>query len=197
MTGLKIIDDPVALSFFLTEALYAVKESAPAQPVQQGQPAPAPIQPGQQEEPGPTRADHPASSKVKEEPEVYHYLGENRRFVLVLVNYPDEKHVPEVEKTYLLKVLGAVKLGLDDVAILNYAHYPRRNFAELKAFFAFNYLLLFGVSPHSLQLPGPILPYHLGLVEGVKILAADSTETFRPDNARKKALWEELKKTFS
>src|SRR5690606_41855011 len=79
----------------------------------------------------------------------------------------------------------------------SYAHYPRRNFAELKAFFAFNYLLLFGVSPHSLQLPGPILPYHLGLVEGVKILAADSTETFRPDNARKKALWEELKKTFS
>src|SRR5690606_32574344 len=100
MTGLKIIDDPAALSFFLTEALYAVKESAPAQPVQQGQPAPAPIQPGQRGKPEPTPADHPASSKVKEEPEVYHYLGENRRFVLVLVNYPDEKHLPEVEKAY-------------------------------------------------------------------------------------------------
>src|SRR5690606_40957196 len=87
MTGLKIIDDPAALSFFLTEALYAVKE-------------PAPVQPGQRGKPEPTPADHPASSKVKEEPEVYHYLGENRRFVLVLVNYPDEKHLPEVEKAY-------------------------------------------------------------------------------------------------
>src|SRR5690606_41840808 len=83
----KSIAGTAAPSSSLTEALNAATEPAPVQPRQRGKPEPTP-------------ADHPASSKVKEEPEVYHCLGENRRFVLVLENYPDEKHLPEVEKAY-------------------------------------------------------------------------------------------------
>src|SRR3546814_9233253 len=88
--------------------------------------------------------------------------------------------LPTEEKDYLEKILGAVRLNLEDVALLNYARYTDRKYAELKDFFAFGTLLLFGVSPHALQVPGPVLPYHLGLVEEVRILATDGTEVFRP-----------------
>lgn len=168
------------LAYLFNEDLYAVETPAKALTATKNPP-------------------EPAVSQLNAEPareEVFHYLGDNRRFVLVLVNYPDEKFLPEAEQAYLFKVLSAVNLQLDDVAILNYARYSDRKFRELKDFFAFNYLLLFGVSPQQLSLPGPILPYHLGLVDGVKVLAADPTEQFRPDNAKKKLLWGELQKTF-
>src|SRR3546814_17655017 len=102
--------------------------------------------------------------------------------------------LPTEEKDYLEKILGAVRLNLEDVALLNYARYTDRKYAELKDFFAFGTLLLFGVSPHALQVPGPVLPYHLGLVEAVRILATDGTEVFRPDNENKKQIWTEIKR---
>src|SRR3546814_15109547 len=105
--------------------------------------------------------------------------------------------LPTEEKDYLEKILGAVRLNLEDVALLNYARYTDGKYAELKDFFAFGTLLLFGVSPHALQVPGPVLPYHLGLVEEVRILATDGTEGFRPDYAKKKQLWTELNRNFA
>lgn len=194
MAGLKITSDPAVFSFLLTEDLYPIKEISPRE---ESSPQAVPQEASPRIAPQETfhrTAPEEASPRADK---LFHYLGENRRFILILVNYPEEKYLPEAEKAYLAKILSAVKLDLEDVALLNYAHYPGSKYAELKDFFAFNSLLLFGVGPNLLQIPGPVLPYHLGLVEGVKILAADSTEVFRPDAGKKKSLWEELKKVFS
>lgn len=202
MAGLEITRDPAALALLFTEDLYAVAEKAPLLPEKATLSAEnTPPAGGQQEadasDTGSEQAGLQEKAAAQKREEVFHYLGENKRFTLVLVNYPEEEYMPEAEKAYLEKVLSAVKLTLDDIALLNYARYSDRKYTDLKDFFAFTTLLLFGVAPGLLHIPGPVLPYHLGLVEGVKILAADSTEVFRPDNGKKKPLWSELQKTFS
>ncbi|HYH57182.1 MAG TPA: hypothetical protein VD772_11250 [Anseongella sp.] len=198
-----ITKDPAALAFLFTEELYAIREKPGSRtalrPERQAEKGPARM--AEQPEKGTGELSAPESGpdgpqKLPPQEEVFHYLGENRRFVLVLVSYPGEEYLPAAEKAYLEKVLGAVNLNLEDIALLNYARYADRKYAELKAFFAFAGLLLFGVAPQQLQIPGPVLPYHLGLVENVKILAADSPEVFRPDPAKKKQLWAELKRIF-
>lgn len=217
MAELKTTRDPAALAFLFTEDLYSVKEKAPAtEPSAVKEPA-SPEEPSPPERPSPLKSPLPAeelpagsapkpaalkkSSPVKDlipgNEEVFHYLGENRRFVLVLVNYPEEKYLPAAEKEYLEKILSAVKLNLEDIALLNYARYSGKKYTELKDFFAFAGLLLFGVAPQQLSIPGPVLPYHLGIVEGVKILGVDSTEILLPDPQKKKQLWAELQKMFS
>lgn len=209
MGGLKTSQDPAVLSFLLTEDLYAIEDAnATGLQTHAGEPA----QTGNSEQTQSRGHEPDATQESKREPvqgepmnepvparedTVFHYLGENRKFVLVLVDYPEEDYMPAAEKDYLEKVLASVKIAPDDIALLNYARYPGTAYQRLKDFFAFGHLLLFGVTPLSLKIPGPVLPYRLGLVEDVKILAADSTETLRPDNAKKRALWEELKRTFT
>lgn len=201
MEGLKTSQDPAVLNFLLTEDLYAIEDAgAAARQTEAGEPRTGGTEPdathAHEREPAQTGEPMNKPDPAREDT-VFHYLGENRKFVLVLVDYPEEDYMPATEKEYLEKVLASVKITPGDIALLNYARYPDTGYQRLKDFFAFGHLLLFGVTPLSLKIPGPVLPYRLGLVEDVKILAADSTETLRPDNAKKRALWEELKRTFT
>src|SRR3546814_12149411 len=99
MAGLTITTNPAALSFLFTEALYAPAEALKTVP------------------PAETDAPLMAEPVAKEREEVFDYLGENRRFILIPVNYPDETYLPTEEKDYFETTLGAVRLNKEDVAL--------------------------------------------------------------------------------
>jgi hypothetical protein len=60
----------------------------------------------------------------KEEPVAYKTLGNNKRQITVVVNCPTDVYVPEADLQFLTKMLGACKLNMADVAIVNYANAP-------------------------------------------------------------------------
>ena len=86
------------------------------------------------------------------EPVVYKTLGNNKQQITVVVNCPNDVYVPEADLQFLTKMLGACKLNMADVAIVNYASAPIA-IDRLKTQLQPKSLLLFGVEPGDIQLP--------------------------------------------
>lgn len=52
---------------------------------------------------------------------IKHFLGDNLKNILILVHYPEVKHLPEEHLEFLSKILIACKLHIGDIAIINTA----------------------------------------------------------------------------
>src|SRR4051794_10675425 len=50
------------------------------------------------------------------------YLGDFKKNILLIVNYPSATHLPDEQLNFLTTILGACKLNLGDVAIINIAN---------------------------------------------------------------------------
>lgn len=64
----------------------------------------------------------PVPKKAKHEKTVHpaiQYLGENQKGVCILVDYPNDVHLPDSQLNFLTSILQACKLNLGDVAIVN------------------------------------------------------------------------------
>src|SRR5687767_4210449 len=51
----------------------------------------------------------------------YKILGNNKKYITVVVNCPQDVFVPEADLLFLTKMLDACKLNMADVAIINHA----------------------------------------------------------------------------
>src|SRR5258706_4830150 len=81
------------------------------------------------------------------------YLGENKKNILIVVDYPDAVYLPDEELSFLTNMLSACQLSLADVAIVNRNNYGEANYKDLTAQFSSKTIFLFGVDPVSLGLP--------------------------------------------
>src|SRR5450432_4165689 len=59
------------------------------------------------------------------------HLGENKKNILAIVNYADVVYLPDNELGFLTGILGACKLSLADVAIINLNNHPDALYKEL------------------------------------------------------------------
>lgn len=80
-------------------------------------------------------------------------LGENRQYVLVVTEQRDTFHMPDSELDFLTKILGACKLTLADVAVVNLNNYEPASFSGIADHFNSKIVLLFGVEPAYFALP--------------------------------------------
>ncbi len=160
--------DRTALSLLFDEELYLVKAKS--------------------ETPGTAQA----IEGKQELPLVFDYLGENNRFFLLLLESPNEKHLPEPHLEVLLKILQAKGLELKDVAILNLSNYPHANFKALKDFFSSSKICLFGIPPHQLGLPD-FPSNEPGNFEGTKVLTTFSLSELIQTQHKKVAFWNAMK----
>jgi hypothetical protein len=123
------------------------------------------------------------------------FLGGNNRRVLLLVNEPEATHIDSGALETLTKILGACKLTLADVAILN-IHEKNITWPLLKEQFKPQQCLLFGVGPEAAGLPVVFPPYHTHPFDGCHfILSAPPAELDR-DALQKSKLWLCLKALF-
>jgi hypothetical protein len=129
----------------------------------------------------------------------YKFLGNNRQNVVVIVRSPGEVFLPESHLQMLTKMLGACKLNLGDVAIVNDATQTIDINLVKEQLFP-KKVLLFGIAPDEAG-----LPLHFPLFKnqdygGCTYLYAPTLYELNADTEEgktfKKQLWESLKKIF-
>ena len=125
------------------------------------------------------------------------YLGENRKNILVVVDYNSTVYLPDEELSFLTNILGACKLGLADVAIVNRNNYGDVNYKELIAQFSSRIVFLFGIDPVSFGLPVNFPQFQLQPYSNATFLYSPSIEELENDKLLKSKLWVSLKRLFN
>ncbi|WP_162915632.1 hypothetical protein [Paraflavitalea soli] len=129
----------------------------------------------------------------------YKVLGNNRQHVAVIVRFPREAFLPENHLQMLTKMIGACKLNLGDVAIVNDAT-QRVNINVLKDQLSPKRILLFGVTPEETGLPLNFPAFKDQEYAGSTYLYTPSLDELNQETEEgkmlKRKLWESLKKIF-
>ncbi|MGH2553533.1 MAG: hypothetical protein ACRDEB_07445 [Chitinophagaceae bacterium] len=124
-------------------------------------------------------------------------LGDNKRNVLIIVNYPDNIHLPDDHRDFLTEILKACNMGLADVAILNVNNISKASYHELVAFYNSKVVLLFAVEPDAFGLPLSFPHFQIQPFAGVSYLFSPSLMELKKDNVLKSKLWICLKRMFN
>ena len=122
----------------------------------------------------------------------YKYLGENNKYILVVVKEPSFDFLKQDDLGFLLKILAAKKLELKDVAIINTDKYLSLNFDDLKAFFAFSKVITFGINPQILQIEDAVANKK-SIFKETQILVTWSLAILQQDEKKKAIFWDMLK----
>jgi hypothetical protein len=153
---------------------------------------------------------HPETGKTPESPQAPHgdqsaektesiapsFLGENRKGILIGVDYADAATIREVDLTFLLNILNACKLGLRDVMILNLHGLTPDARQHLHKTYPATVFLLFGLNPADLSLPIRFPDYQRQTFDGVQYLSSPPLYRLEQDAQGKKLLWAGLKAIF-
>ena len=123
----------------------------------------------------------------------YKYIGDNLKSILILVNELEADILKKEDLLALNKMLAARKLEQKDVAILNIQKNTHLTFQELKDFFGFNKLLLFGINPIDLGISG-IVANQICTFQNTQVLGTWHIKQMQLDEKKKLTFWTEMKK---
>ncbi len=127
-------------------------------------------------------------------PLVFDYDGGNNKYILMLFSHSGKSGVPQPQKQFLEKILGATKLSFDDVAMANLQTIGNASFDDLKGFFAPSSLFLWGISPNQLGIKADL--YQPIIHNKVKVICVDAIDAVENDKALKAKLWGILQTHF-
>lgn len=122
----------------------------------------------------------------------FNYLGENNKYFLILFNEPNQKDISSIQKETLLKIMSAKGLELRDLAVLNLNQYPGVHYNDLKEFFSFNKVVLFGIDPQQISLSSQSSNQVVKL-ESTKILCTYGIDEMIKDTTKKREFWNVMK----
>lgn len=189
-----------ALRLLMTEDLYILPENEQKIPAKTEQ---APEISSQKANDAPAQLDPEIALKQAEEvlPQIaveseknreFNYLGENNKYFLILFNEPNQKDISSIQKETLLKIMSAKGLELRDLAVLNLNQYPGVHYNDLKAFFSFNKIVLFGIDPQQISLSSQS-SNQVVKQENAKILCTYSIDEMIKDTTKKREFWNVMK----
>jgi hypothetical protein len=128
------------------------------------------------------------------------YLGSNLQKITLLVSEKEAVYLQDDSLRFLSNILGACKLNLGDVAIVNYHNDPV-DYTFLKEKLSPAFLLLFGVTAQEIQLPFSVPHYQVQKYDGRQFLLGPSLDKMLGDSQEakleKSKLWLSLKKMFN
>lgn len=125
---------------------------------------------------------------------VFNYDGGNNKYILMLFSHSGKNGVPQPQKQFLEKILGATKLSFDDVAMANLQTIGEPTFDDLKSFFAPSSLFLWGIDPKQLGIQASL--YQPVIHNKVKVICVDAIDVVENDKALKAKLWSILQTHF-
>lgn len=125
------------------------------------------------------------------------WLGNNEKNILVVVNHAEAVYLPDEELELLKNILGACKLSLGDVAIVNLNNQNTAGWKELTGYLKSKIVLLFDVEPSGWGLPLSFPAYQLQPFNGSTYLYAPSLQLIAMDKVEKSKLWVCLKRLFN
>jgi len=140
------------------------------------------------------------NKKQKIQPSQKWFLGENKKNVVIAVKDEEAVYLRDEWLQFLSTILGACKLNLGDVAILNYAK-TNYSYSELTEKLAPEFLLLLDISAKEIQLPFTVPNYQIQQYNNCKFLLSPSLEIIQGESQEakleKSKLWLSLKKMFN
>lgn len=123
-------------------------------------------------------------------------LGKNLKRVIILVTNKEVAFLPDDELNFLLGILSACKLNMDDVGIVNLAKNDTLSYTQITIDLKAEKLLLFGVKPDELALPLSFPHYQLQRYNEQLYLAAPALSNLQDNKDEKLKLWNCLKQIF-
>lgn len=123
-------------------------------------------------------------------------LGGNAKNILIVVKREDQIILPQPELSFLTSILTACKLGLEDVAILNWNHAGDNGHKDVLHRFESRFVLLFDVTPLQFGLPMDFPPFQVQPFDNRQYLFAPALQKIQEHKGIKTELWSALKKMF-
>jgi hypothetical protein len=140
------------------------------------------------------------SEKIEEEKyksRPINMLGKNGKAVLIIVNNPDTMYLPDEELNFLLNVLNACKLNMDDVSIINLDKNKEEDYKSISKGLAAERVFLFGIGTDEIKLPLSFPNYQVQQYNSQVYLMAPALSVIQADKAEKTKLWNALQQIFS
>ena len=124
------------------------------------------------------------------------HLGEFKKRILLVVNYPGVAYLPDEPLNFLTSILNACKLSLADVAILNIANMPSIQYSNLREKYNSTVIMLFGSSPSELEMPVNFPEFQIQPFNNCTFLYTPVLEKLESDKVLKSKLWVCLRRIF-
>ena len=124
-------------------------------------------------------------------------LGTNQKNILIVVRSGEAVYLPDNELAFLTGILGACKLSLADVAVVNSINHPEAGYKELISFFKSRIVLLFDMEPAAFGLPMSFPHYQVQPFAGNSFLYSPALKELENDRVEKSKLWVSLKRLFN
>lgn len=127
----------------------------------------------------------------------FSFLGNNKKDITIVVNSNEALHLPDDELNFLLGILSACKLTMEDVAVLNIKKNESANYQSIAASLKAKTVLIFGVDCLEINLPIQFPNYQIQSYNNQVYLTSPSLSIVRNDKVEKTKLWNCLKQIFS
>ena len=124
-------------------------------------------------------------------------LGNNRMHILILVDSGESLYLPDDQLNFLLGILAACNLTMDDVAILNVKKNKPVTYKTITSELKPEKIFLFGVAPGQIELPVDFPNYQIQPYNNQTYLTAPPLSQFQDNKTEKTKLWNCLKQIFA
>lgn len=120
---------------------------------------------------------------------VQYYQPKQRVIILI-------KSLNPADSELLGKILGAVKLDLQSVDVVDLDNNQDINLSQIYSQRSVSQVITFGISLSKVNLDLKLVPYQILENQGIKFIYSDSLSDIQNDIPKKKALWGSLKEMF-
>lgn len=124
-------------------------------------------------------------------------LGKNMKGIVLVINNSEVAFLADDELNFLLGILSACSLNMDDVGILNINKYADTDYKGIAEELKAEKVFLFGVDPATIKLPLSFPHYQVQRYNGQVYLASPALQAIQNDKTEKTKLWNCLKQIFS
>ena len=124
-------------------------------------------------------------------------LGNNGKLIAILVAGEEALYLPDDQLNFLVGILSACGLTMEDVSILNIKKNDSVNYLVLNGELNCKTILMFGVSADDIELPLNFPAYQVQKFNNQVYLVAPQLIALQKDKAEKSRLWNCLKQIFS
>lgn len=138
----------------------------------------------------PAKENRPAAFSIN-------ILGKNAKGIVIIVSNADTAYLPDDELNFLLGVLNACKLNMDDVGIFNLQKNEEADYKTITSSLKAEKIFLFGTSAEEIKLPLSFPPYQIQQYNNQVYLTAPALSALQNDRAEKTKLWNCLQQIFS
>lgn len=135
--------------------------------------------------------------ELKTSSKVFATLGNNRRHILIMVESNETLYLPDEQLNFLMGILAACHLTMEDVAILNIKKNKSVTYKTVTQELKPEKIFLFGILPSEIELPIDFPNYQIQQYNNQIYLTAPALSNFQDDKSEKMKLWNCLKLIFS